>query len=75
MPHIVVKLWPGRNDETKVNLAQKIANTVAEELEVDIGDVSVAIEEINRNDWGEQVYKKEIKNKPNIYVRPNYEYK
>lgn len=75
MPHIVVKLWPGRNDETKVNLAQKIANTVAEELEVDIGDVSVAIEEINRNDWGEQVYKKEIKDKPNIYVRPNYEYK
>lgn len=75
MPHIVVKLWPGRNDETKVNLAQKIANIVAEELEVDIGDVSVAIEEINRNDWGEQVYKKEIKDKPNIYVRPNYEYK
>lgn len=75
MPHIVVKLWPGRNDETKDNLAQKIANTVAEELEVDIGDVSVAIEEINRNDWGEQVYKKEIKDKPNIYVRPNYEYK
>lgn len=75
MPHIVVKLWPGRNDKTKVNLAQKIANTVAEELEVDIGDVSVAIEEINRNDWGEQIYKKEIKDKPNIYVRPNYEYK
>lgn len=74
MPHIVVKLWPGRNDERKVNLAQKIANTVAEELEVDIGDVSVAIEEIDRNDWGEQVYKKEIKDKPNIYVMPNYEY-
>lgn len=55
--------------------SKKIANTVAEELEVDIGDVSVAIEEINRNDWGEQVYKKEIKDKPNIYVRPNYEYK
>lgn len=45
MPHIIVKLWPGRNDEIKSNLAKRIANTVAEELNVDMGDVSVAIEE------------------------------
>lgn len=75
MPHIVVKLWPGRDDEIKVNLAKKVANVVAEKLNVDIGDVSVAIEEINRNDWGEKVYKREIKNNPNIYFKPNYEYK
>lgn len=74
MPHIVVKLWPGRDDEIKANLAKKIANAVVEELKVDIGDVSVAFEEIDRSDWGEQVYKKEIKDKPNIYVKPNYEY-
>ena len=75
MPHIVVKLWPGRAEETKSNLAEKIAQNVAEELKVDLGDVSVAIEEVNRNDWGEQVYKKEIKDNENIYVQPNYEYK
>lgn len=74
MPHIVVKLWPGRDDEIKANLAIKITNAVVEELKVDIGDVSVAFEEIDRSDWGEQVYKKEIKDKPNIYVKPNYEY-
>lgn len=75
MPHIVVKLWPGRDDEIKRNLAKKIANVVAEELKVDIGDVSVAIMEIDESDWGEQIYKKEIKDKSNVYVKPNYEYK
>lgn len=48
MPHIVVKLRPGRNEEIKANLAKKIADAVVEELKVDIGDVSVAIEEVNR---------------------------
>lgn len=75
MPHIVVKLWPGRNDELKTSLAKKIACDVAEELKVDIGDVSVAFEEVNRNDWGEEVYKKEIKDNNNIYFTPNYEFK
>ena len=74
MPHVVVKLWPGRNDEIKTNLAQKIANVVSEELKVDIGDVSVGFEEVNRYDWGEQVYKKEIKDNENIYFKPDYEY-
>lgn len=74
MPHVVVKLWPGRNDEIKTNLAQKIANVVSEELKVDIGDVSVGFEEVNRCDWGEQVYKKEIKDNENIYFKPDYEY-
>ena len=30
MPHIIVKLWPGRNEEIKRNLAEKIAVIVAE---------------------------------------------
>lgn len=75
MPHIIVKLWPGRNDEIKSKLAKRIANTVAEELNVDMGDVSVAIEEVPREEWGEKVYKAEIKNNPYIYHKPDYEYK
>lgn len=75
MPHIIVKLWPGRNDEIKSKLAKRIASSVAEELNVDMGDVSVAIEEISREEWGEKVYKAEIKDNPNIYHKPDYEYK
>lgn len=74
MPHIVVKLWPGRNDDIKNDLAKKIADAVAEELKVDIGDVSVAFEEVSSSDWGEQVYKKEIKDNSNVYLKPSYEY-
>lgn len=74
MPHIIVKLWPGRNDDIKNNLAKKIADAVAKELKVDIGDVSVAFEEVSRSDWGEQVYKKEIKDNSNVYLKPSYEY-
>lgn len=74
MPHVVVKLWPGRNDEIKTNLAKKIADVVADDLNVDIGDVSVAFEEVSRSDWGEMVYKKEIKDNEAVYLKPNYEY-
>lgn len=74
MPHIIVKLWPGRNEEIKINLAEKIAVTVAQELKVDKGDVSVALEEVPREDWGEVVYKAEIKDNPNLYHKPDYEY-
>lgn len=42
MPHVIVKLWPGRNDEIKSNLAKRIAHTVAGELKVDMGDKSLA---------------------------------
>jgi|LSQX01.3.fsa_nt_gb 4-oxalocrotonate tautomerase len=73
MPHVVVKLWPGRNDETKFGLAKKIAQDVADGLKVDIGDVSVAFEEVEKSDWEEMIYKKEIKdNMENIYFKPNY---
>lgn len=74
MPHIAVKLWPGRKEEAKENLAKKIVNVVAEELNVDAGAVSVAIEEVKQSDWEEQIYKKEIKDNSNIYVKPDYEY-
>lgn len=74
MPHVVVKLWPGRSDEIKTNLAKKIAEAVVEELNVDIGDVSVAFEEVSRSDWGEKVYKKEIKDNEAVYLKPDYEY-
>lgn len=73
MPHVVIKLWPGRNDETKLALAKQIAQDVANGLKVDIGDVSVAFEEVEKSDWSEMVYKKEIKdNMENLYFKPNY---
>ena len=31
-------------------------------------------EEVVQSDWGEQVYKKEIRNNENVYFKPGYEY-
>lgn len=75
MPHVIVKLWPGRPEELKKNLAEKIAADVAEELSVELGDVSVAFEEVERADWEQEVYRKDICEKPDcIYKKPDYTY-
>lgn len=74
MPHVIVKLWPGRDEEVKTKLAKRIADSVAEELKADIGTVSVAIQEVSSDEWDEKVYKAEIKDNPDIYQKPSYEY-
>jgi len=75
MPHITVKLWPGRSEEIKRNLAEKIAKDVSEELKTDIGHVSVSFEEVAREDWEKDVYNKDIRNNEhNLYYKPNYNY-
>lgn len=73
MPHIVVKLYPGRSEETKNRLAVKIAEDVAMIAECKDSVVSVAVEEIQPDDWAEKVYKPDILDKQNtIYVKPGY---
>ena len=38
--------------------------------------VGIAIpEECGNSDWGEKVYKKEIRDNEAVYFKPNYEYK
>lgn len=73
MPHIVIKMYPGRSGEIKENLARKVAETVKEELQIDASAISVSVEEIPKEDWKEQVYDGEIKNNANVYVKPGYE--
>ena len=73
MPHVVVKMYPGRSNEIKENLAKKIAACVVEELGAKPGVVSVAIEDVQPDDWMEQVYDKEIRNNGNVFVKPDYE--
>ena len=41
---MIVKLWPGRNDEIKSNLAKRIAHTVIIEMDFE-GDKLIAKQE------------------------------
>jgi 4-oxalocrotonate tautomerase len=74
MPHVIVKLWPGKSEQQKARLAEKIARDVMDVLNYGEESVSVAMEEVAPEEWAEQVYKPDIVNKPDqIYKKPGYD--
>lgn len=73
MPHVIVKLWPGRSEQDKIRLTEAIVKDVVEIVEVGEGSVSVAIEEVSSADWKAKVYDPEIKNNlEKLYKKPGY---
>lgn len=73
MPHISIKLYPGRSEQQKVRLAEQIVKDVISLLESSEDSISVAIKQINPEDWVEKVYKPEILNNPEkLYKKPGY---
>ena len=62
MPHVIVKLWPGKSEQQKMQLAKAIVKDVMNVLHDGEESVSVAIEEIKPEDWAEKVYKPDIVN-------------
>ena len=74
MPHVIVKLWPGKSEAQKARLAEKIAKDVMEVLDYGEESVSVAMEEVKSSDWARQVYQPDIKGKwDTLYKKPGYE--
>jgi 4-oxalocrotonate tautomerase len=73
MPHVIVKLWPGKSEQQKKKLADEITKAVMTTLKYGEESVSVGFEEIESKDWTEKVYKPDILGKPDtIYKRPGY---
>ncbi len=73
MPHVIVKLWPGRSEQEKKQLADAIVKDVVRYTKCSEDSVSVAIEEIKPGDWAEKVYKPDILNKQGtLYKKPGY---
>ena len=73
MPHVIVKLLAGRSEQQKTRLAEKIVKDVVAIARCDEQSVSVAIEEIQPEDWAEKVYRPEILNRPEkLYKKPGY---
>jgi 4-oxalocrotonate tautomerase len=73
MPHISIKLYPGRSEQQKVRLAEEIVKDVVSLLECSEESISIAIEEIKPGDWAEKVYKPDILNNPEkLYKKPGY---
>ena len=73
MPHVIVKMLPGRSDQLKAKLAQEMTKAVTSTLNLREDSVSVAIEDVQEKDWTEQVYKPDILGKSaTIYKKPGY---
>ena len=74
MPHVIVKLWPGKSEQQKSRLAEAIAKEVMDVLGYGEESVSVAMEEVEPKDWAEKVYKPDIVVKPEqLYKKPGYD--
>ena len=74
MPHVVVKLWPGKSEKQKIRLAEEIVKDVMAVLHYGEESVSLAIEEVKQKDWKEKVYKPDIQDKwEKLYKKPGYE--
>ena len=73
MPHVIVKLWPGKTEQQKRRLADAISKDVMNLLNYGEESVSVAIEEVSSKSWAEKVYKPKIlDNSDKLYKKPGY---
>ena len=73
MPHVIVKMLPGRSEQLKAKLAQEMTKAVTSTLNLGEDSVSVAIEDVREKDWTEQVYNPDIVGRAaTIYKKPGY---
>ncbi|MDD5338585.1 MAG: tautomerase family protein [Dehalococcoidales bacterium] len=73
MPHVIIKMHPGRTAEQKSELVTAIVKSVTEIVKCEEKSVSVAIEEVSPEDWAEKVYKPDILQKEKTLLKkPGY---
>ncbi|PZF71250.1 tautomerase family protein [Taibaiella soli] len=72
MPHISIKMFPGKTEEEKQLIADKIVNDFMELLGYGADPLSVSIEEVPKTEW-KNVYDNEIMSKEDkLYKKPGY---
>jgi 4-oxalocrotonate tautomerase len=73
MPHVIVKMYAGRSEQQKAKLAQEVTKAIMAGANCSEDAVSVAIEDIAPEDWGDKVYQPDIAAHPDrLYKRPGY---
>lgn len=73
MPHVVVKMYPGRTEDQKQRLTEAIVRDVVEIAKCAETSVSVAIVEVSPDDWTDKVYTPDILNSGHpMYKAPGY---
>ncbi len=73
MPHVEIKCFPGRTEEVKTKCAEEVAKAIAETMGCDVSSVSIAIKEIDKDDWKSKVWDTLIApEKDSLYKKPGY---
>jgi 4-oxalocrotonate tautomerase len=73
LPHILVKLVPGKSEEQKSRLAEEITKDVIDIFGTKEESVTVAFEEVEKQDWMEKVFRPDIQDKwETLYKKPGY---
>ncbi len=73
MPHVIVKLWPGKSAQQKQQLSDTIVRDVTSVLGYGDASVSVAFEEVDPQAWTEEVFRPDIlDNWDNLTKEPGY---
>ena len=73
MPHVVVKMFPGRSEQQKASLAAAITQALVTTADARDDTISVAIEEVQPQDWMDSVYGPEIApHLGTLYKKPGY---
>ena len=74
MPHVIVKMYPGKSDEQKTRIAAEITKAVMASAGSGEDAVSVAIEDVKPEDWAETVFRPEILGKSEmLFKKPGYD--
>ncbi|OFW48130.1 MAG: 4-oxalocrotonate tautomerase [Actinobacteria bacterium RBG_13_35_12] len=73
MPHVIVKLWPGRTEDQKKQMTSEIVKAIKSTIDVVESSISVAIQEVPEEKWTEEVYKPDIIGKEHLlYKKPGH---
>ncbi|WP_431284630.1 tautomerase family protein [Humitalea sp. 24SJ18S-53] len=73
MPHVIVKLYPGKTDLEKAKIAEQVTKAIMDSAGSSEASVSVGIEDVAPADWAETVYRPEIVGKADtLFKKPGY---
>ena len=73
MPHVSIKLYPGRTLEQKRLLTKRIVTAMGETIGARPESISVSFEEVKPEDWDEKVVRPDIAERLDCVVKlPGY---
>lgn len=70
MPHIIIKLWPGRTMEQKRAVCIPVGIALHDATGIELSHISVSIEEVQPDEWDEKIRKGELVRRASEIVIP-----